>query len=211
VLKTNDTFDVYKVTGLKAAPNNCSSDGSAGWGTWSINTTSSVATNVAFPANGLLFFEDDIWVRGKINTARLTIASGRFPVSSNTYANITINSDLLYTNYDGQDVISLMTQGNINAGLKSDDDLEIDAALVAQNGRIGRYYYSSNCGTEYKRSKITLYGMLATNQRYGFAYTDGTGYTTRIITYDGNLLYGPPPSFPITASQYDIISWEEVR
>ncbi len=211
VLKNNDTFDVYKVTGLKAAPNNCNSDGATGWGTWSINTTSSVATNVAFPANGLLFFEDDIWVRGKINTARLTIASGRFPVSSNTYANITINSDLLYTNYDGQDVISLMTQGNINAALKSDDDLEIDAALVAQNGRIGRYYYGSSCGTEYKRSKITLYGMLATNQRYGFAYTDGTGYNTRVITYDGNLLYGPPPSFPITASQYDIISWEEVR
>lgn len=30
-------------------------------------------------------------------------------------------------------------------------------------------------------------------------------------TYYGYLLYGPPPSFPITASNYDIISWEEVK
>jgi hypothetical protein len=104
-----------------------------------------------------------------------------------------------------------MTQNNINVGLKSEDDLQIDAALVAQNGRVGRYYYSSACGTEYKRSVISLYGMIASNQRYGFAYTDGTGYTTRNLTYDGYLLYGPPPSFPITASQYDIISWEEVK
>jgi hypothetical protein len=53
--------------------------------------------------------------------------------------------------------------------------------------------------------------MIATNQRYGWAWTDGTGYQNRVITYDGNLLYGPPPNFPITASQYDIIKWDEVR
>lgn len=211
VLRTDDKFDIYKVTSLKSAPSGCNSDGSAGWGTWSINATSSVATGVAIPANGLIFVEDDVWVRGQINTARVTIAAGRFPVSASTYASITINSDLKYTNYDGSDVISLMTQDDINVGLKSEDDLQIDGALVAQNGRVGRYYYSSSCGTEYKRSIISLYGMIASNQRYGFAYTDGTGYTTRNLTYDGYLLYGPPPSFPITASQYDIISWEETK
>ncbi len=211
VLRTDDKFDIYRVRTVRNPPNGCSSDGAVGWGTWSVNTTSSVATGVPIPANGLIFVEDDVWVRGKINTARVTIASGRFPVNSNTYASITINNDLEYTNYDGSDVISLMTQRNINVGLRSDTDLRIDAALVAQNGRVGRYYYSSSCGAEYKRNSITLYGMLASNQRYGFAYTDGTGYQTRTLTYDGYLLYGPPPSFPITASQYDIISWEEVR
>jgi hypothetical protein len=170
-----------------------------------------VASGVSIPANGLIFVEDDVWVRGQISTARVTIASGRFPVNSNTYASITVNNDLKYTNYDGTDVISLMTQKNINAGLRSEDDLQVDAALVAQNGRVGRYYYESACGSEYQRSVISLYGMIASNQRYGFAYTDGTGYTTRNLTYDGYLLYGPPPSFPITASQYDIISWEETK
>ncbi len=53
--------------------------------------------------------------------------------------------------------------------------------------------------------------MIVTNQRYGFAYTGetDTGYQIRQLNYDGNLLYGPPPSFPLTSDQYTIISWEE--
>ena len=81
---------------------------------------------------------------------------------------------------------------------------------MSQNGRVGRYHYSSSCGTGYTRTKITLYGMLASNQRYGFAYTDNTGYDTREIIYDANLLYGPPPSFPLTSDQYQIVSWQEL-
>jgi hypothetical protein len=59
--------------------------------------------------------------------------------------------------------------------------------------------------------EITLYGMIATNLRYGFAYTDGTGYADRIIIYDSNLLYSPPPSFPLTSDKYTTISWEEIE
>jgi hypothetical protein len=103
----------------------------------------------------------------------------------------------------------------VTTGLFSDDNLRVDGALVAQNGRVGRFYYESDCksgGTNYyDRNSITLYGMIATNDRYGFAYTDGTGYDTRNIIYDSNLLYGPPPSFPLTSSQYQTISWEEVK
>ena len=125
--------------------------------------------------------------------------------------NIMVNNDLLYSSYNGSDVMSLISQGNITAGLNSDNDLRIDAALVAQNGKIGRFYYSSSCGSNYVRNSITLYGMLASNIRYGFAYTDGTGYDVRNIIYDANLLYGPPPSFPLTSDQYQTISWQEVR
>jgi hypothetical protein len=53
--------------------------------------------------------------------------------------------------------------------------------------------------------------MIASYQRYGFAWTDGTGYVNRDITYDANLLYAPPPSFPLTSDQYQIISWQEVK
>lgn len=210
VLKTNDVFDVYRVNTLRSPPSGCSNS-TAGWGTWSINGRTLLASNVPFPSSGVMFFEDDLWVSGQINTARLNVAAGRFPVNPSTYASITTNADLRYTNFDGQDVIGLIAQNHINVGLYSNNNLYIDAALVAQNGRVGRYYYSSSCGSNYIRNSISLYGMIASNQRYGWAYTDGTGYQTRTITYDGNLLYGPPPNFPITASQYDIISWEEVR
>ncbi len=209
ILKTNDTFDVYKVTSIISTPRNCDDPGNQDdWGTWSINKETYV-TNYPFPSNGLIFVEDNVWVSGQINTARITIASARFPESTNTNTSITINSDLKYTNFDGQDVISLVAQDNINVGEYSDDDLEIDGALVAKGGRVGRYYYESACDNA-DRHSLTLFGMIATKERYGFAYTDGRGYDIRNITYDGNLLYGPPPSFPLTSDQYQTISWREI-
>ena len=57
---------------------------------------------------------------------------------------------------------------------------------------------------------LSLFFFMATFLRYGFAYTNGTGYQNRNITYDANLLYGPPPSFPLTSEQYEPISWEEI-
>ena len=213
VLKTNDTFDLYRVNSLVSPPSGCSSSQS-GWGTWSINTTGGAQTFLAnhqFPANGIIFAEDHLWVEGQIDGARLTISSAKFPDNSSTRTSIAVNNNILYTNYDGSDVIGLIAQNNFNVGLKSLDTLRIDAALIAQNGRVGRHYYGSSCGTGYVRSTITLLGMIATNQRYGFAYTDGTGYQTRNINYDGNLLYAPPPSFPRTSDQYTTISWEELK
>jgi hypothetical protein len=158
--------------------------------------------------------EDNLWVEGAINTARVTIAAGRFPDSPATRPAITVNNNLTYTNYDGTDVVSLISQGNLNVGMVSQDNLRIDAALVAQNGRVGRYYYpgpgNRTCAPYHSRASITLYGMIVTNLRYGFAYTDGNGYDVRNITYDANLLYGPPPSFPLTTDQYQVISWQEI-
>jgi len=212
LFKTDDTFDLYRVNNLTTPAGGCS-ESTTGWGTWSIRTTGGSQTflaNYSIPANGLIFIEDHVWVEGQINSARVTVAAGRFPDNASTRPNILINNNLLYTNYDGQDVIALIAQGNITAGLSSLDTLRVDAALVAQNGRAGRFHYSSSCGTGYNRTAITLYGMIASNSRYGFAYTDGTGYDTRNIIYDANLLYGPPPSFPLTSDQYQIVSWQEL-
>ncbi|RJQ28788.1 hypothetical protein C4571_02740 [Candidatus Parcubacteria bacterium] len=220
VLQTNDTLDLYRVTTLVPKPPGCTdTQGQDGWGTWSIQSETLVG-NYPFPSNGLIFVEDDLWVSGQIQTARLTIAAGRFPENSQTDKSITVNNDVLYTYYDGQDVLGLMAQKNFNIGLISEDDLRIDGALVAKNGRIGRYYYrpptsqgqgGQNCQLWNVRSLITTYGMLASNKRYGFAYTDGTGYLIRNLYYDPNILYGPPPSFPLTSDQYVQISWEELK
>ena len=216
ILKTNDTFDVYRVTSQISAPSNCTNIANqTGWGTWSVNNRTFVG-NYVIPVNGLLFVEDNAWVQGQINSARLTIAAGRFPDNASTRPNIIVNNDLLYTNYEGSDVLALISQGHVQVGMISDTNLRIDAALVAQNGRVGRFYYSppangqTRCSPYHVRSSLTLFGMIATNVRYGFAYTNGNGYTTRDIMYDANLLYGPPPSFPLTSDQYQVLSWEEI-
>ncbi len=211
VLKTNDTFDLYKVTQLQPLPDHCGNNGNqSDWGTWSVKTQTFVS-NYPMPGNGIIFVEDNVWIDGQINTARVTVVAGKFPDNPSQRTSITINDDLLYTNYDGQDSIGLIAQENINNGLYSADDLRIDAALISQNGRVGRFYYESDCTAQYVRDTITLYGMIGSYSRYGFAYTDGTGYQTRNIIYDANLLYAPPPSFPLTTDQYQTISWQEVQ
>lgn len=206
VFKTNDTYDLYKVTKLTPNPNYCSGD------TWSIKSSGgqTFQENLPNPANGLIFVEDNVWVDGQINTARITVAAGKFPDNPSSRKNIFVNKNLLYTNYDGQDIIGLIAQGDITVGMVSDDNLRIDAALMANNGRVGRPYYGYQCSPYHERDTITLYGMIGTNERYGFAYTDDTGYENRVIIYDANLLYGPPPSFPLTSDKYSTISWEEI-
>lgn len=211
VLKTDDTFDLYQVTQLETTSSSCTNSLSQEyWGSYSVKNSSFVA-NYPFPDNGVLFFEDNLYVEGKINTARLTIATARFPESSSTYRHITVNNNLSYTNYDGTDSLALIAQGNINIGMVSQSVLRVDAALLAQNGKAGRFYYSNYCSPYNVRSSLTLYGLIASKQRYGFAYTDGSGYTTRNIIYDANLLYSPPPYFPLSSSYYETISWEEIE
>lgn len=209
VLRIDDKFELYQVNTLASPPWGCNnSAGQDGWSSWSVGTQSLIGV-YNFPANGIIYLEDNIFADGRINSGRLTIVAAVFPDNPSTRKSITVNSNLLYTNYDGQDVISLIAQNNINVGLFSADTLRIDAALIAQNGRAGRYYYNSNCSPNNIRQTLTLYGMIGSRLRYGFAYTDGTGYQTRNIIYDGNLLYSPPPSFPLTSEQYITLSWGE--
>jgi len=235
------SYDMYKVLAVQAVPSGCGTDVTAQsqksgpqyyrWGTWTIknlvgsnnvgnpNQTKINGPNAdqswPIPENGIIFVNDDVWVDGEIENARLTIAAGIIgSTDPMKYSNITVNTNLKYTFYDGRDVIGLIAQGNINSGMVSDNNYEIDAALVAEQGRVGRFYYNNSCvvgGVNYShRNSITLNGMIATAVRYGFAYSNGTGYTTRNINYDGNLLYGPPPSFPQATTQYQMISWKEI-
>jgi hypothetical protein len=133
------------------------------------------------------------------------------PSSSDDYKSIIINNNLLYTNFDGTDTIGLIGQNNVKVGMISNDNLTIDGATIAQNGNVGRFYYSGSSCPYRNRSTISLYGMIASYNRYGFAFTDNTGYTNRNISYDANLLYAPPPNFPLTSDQYQILSWQQIR
>lgn len=216
ILEPAGTYDLYRVTSLRTPPTGCTNAQSqAGWGTWSVQNRTLVTSNGVLPSNGVIFVEDHLWVSGQVANRRLTVASGRFPVNSATYTSITVNEDLTYAAYDGTAATALIAQNNLNVGMVSDTDLRIDAALVAQNGRVGRYYYQgptgSRCSPYHARTRLTSFGSIITNGRYGFAYTDGTGYATRDLTYDASLLFAPPPGFPLASDQYELLSWEEVK
>ncbi|MEK7184772.1 MAG: hypothetical protein AAB683_01385, partial [Patescibacteria group bacterium] len=99
LLKTNNTFDLYRVNSLRPTPLNCSNlQSQNGWGVWSIGTSGNSQTflqNYAMPANGIIFVEDHVWVEGQINNGRVTIAAGRFPDNVSTRRDIIVNNDLL--------------------------------------------------------------------------------------------------------------------
>ncbi len=211
VLKTNDTLDLYKVNNLRTfTPASCADAD----GTWTASTTVLVG-NYPFPANGLVFLEDHVWVEGMIDGARLTIVAARMPdPGAGSRKSMIINNDILYTNYDGTDALALIGQNDVNVGFYSEDDLRIDAALVAQNGRVGRFSYSDTDCVPYKnRNTITAYGTIVTALQYGFAYGDPVtnGYSNRNLIYDSFLLYNAPPFFPQTEDFYEIISWKEIE
>jgi hypothetical protein len=215
-LKTDDTYDVYRVNSVRSKPGGCTnSKNETGWDLWSVNNITFVE-NLPFPDDGVLFVADDVWVEGTIHTTRLTLAVGRNAngVSGKPDANIIINNDLLYTTKDGSDVLGIIAENNILIGLYSEDDLEIDGALIAQKGATRRYYYSSSCSaTYYRRATLQTFGMYVTNQQPYFVHTSGgfvtSGYDSQPAQYDGSLLYSPPPSFPLTTDQYQILSWDE--
>jgi len=220
-LKTNNTFDIREVSAVEPNWNN---NPSAPSKSWSIKTEG-VARNFSIPANGIIFVKNHVWVDGDINGSKVNILAFFEPFTAITdTANIVINKDLQYTNYDGTDSIGLIAQGDIGPGLYSEGalsgtedqmELRIDAAMIAKSGRVGRLYYKHANGDEYpKRYKITIYGSLATNERYGFSYSCGSsdewcsGYKIRNIYYDNNLTLDPPANFP-TTGEYTFVSWKE--
>ena len=159
--------------------------------------------NYAIPNKGVLFVENNVWIEGAINNDRVSVVAAN--LLNGSKANMYVgNGNLLYTNFDGKDIIGLVAQQNISVILNSLNTLTIDAGMMAQSGRVGRDYYAGN-----HKSSITINGSMATNLRYGFAYTDGTGYDNRILNFDNNLLYYPPPFFP-TGTEYAIDLWDEL-
>ncbi len=206
ILKSNGTYDTCKVNAYNTA--------------YSITRylrTSSSSTcaacsglclsNHTIPDDGVIFVEDNAWIEGTINDRKVTIVAA--DLLGGAAPSVYILNDIRYTNADGRDVIGIIGQNNIEIGWASESDLRIDAALLAQQGRVGREHYTSKGYSPDSKSVITVYGAIATNLRYGFAWTDGTGYITRNLYYDNNLLYYPPPYFP-TGTQYELDLWEEL-
>ena len=211
ILKTDGTFDIRKVRNYNSIFKNITRYA----GSWQ---------NYPIPDNGVIFVEDNIWLEGKVDGKKITIVAA--DLIGGGSPNIFIEHDIEYTNYDGTDIIGIIAEKDIEIIRDSENDLRIDGALVAQNGRVGRDYYSLKkywwgwgycpCGQtscEDHRDTITVFGSIATSERYGFAWGDtcprSTGYATRNLLYDNNLLYFPPPYFP-TGTEYSLDLWEEL-
>lgn len=154
------------------------------------------------PSNGFIFVNDNVWVDG--------VVKGRVTVGTSVGKSIIINGNITYSAKDGTDVLGLIAEQNVLIPKNSPEDLEINAAILAQNGAAKRYYYSSNT-----KNSLLIYGSVITNKTWTWSWVNASsvvisGYVNTNATYDANLTYGPPPGFPV-GSEYNLLSWEVVR
>lgn len=226
-LNNNNTYDLYNVNNVN--------DSKIGY----LNALNlqSVATGIALPPSGVIFAEDNVWVRSASGgfPGRVTIASGRLATSYTT--NIAVVDNLAYTAKDGSAAIGLVSEGSVWIApyappSTSSFTLEVDAAVLAETGSVEYYpnYTFSNqqCTRGWVSPNQTLhfYGSVATRQTWTWSWQWGSqcgdnvadptspgtyisGFKYNTTEYDNNLLYGPPPMYPVTGG-YNILSWREV-
>jgi len=158
----------------------------------------------------IIFAEDDLWLEGTVN-GRVTVVAAGFPVASRTQ-NIWIKNSLVYEGQD--DVLGVIAQNDIYFVRDLPDDFRIDGALLSQKGRIirhGYFWWCGGWGSDAVKDSLTIYGALISKENSYWNYEGEppeSGFITRTITYDGRLLYAPPPYFP-TTGEYEFISWKE--
>jgi Tfp pilus assembly protein PilX len=227
-LNSDSTYNVYNV--------NTEDDTQTNY-TAALSPGTAVATNVAIPSSGVIFAEDNVWVRSNPTFhGRVTIGAGRLATTNN--ANINIADNLSYSTKNGQDAIGLVAEDSIivapyAAPPTGNFSFEIDGALLAESGDV-RYpdTYKANVN-RYTRGwvgsgqSLNFYGSIGTRQIWTWSVITGngpscnsdsvysagngciSGFLNNTTHYDYNLLYAPPPSYPITGG-YTIISWREI-
>jgi hypothetical protein len=208
VFNSNGTVSVYKVTSLLNDP--------TGWDVYNNAHNENIDYNnrslqytVAIPSNGVIYAEDNTWVEGVVN-GRVMVTAASLPYVANTAPNIYIQNNLTYQTKDGSDVLGLLAQNNIVVTYAAPSNLEIDAALIAQNGSAQFFYYPDGSAI---KNNISIYGSIMTFGQWTWNWVDGgnnnvSGYGTTLDTYDNNLLYSPPPGFPLSSAGYKQISWQ---
>ncbi len=209
IFQSNGTVIVRRVTGANSrrgwsVENNCET-------LYQDITSETNLGTYTISEKPIFFFEDHLWVEGVVN-GKVTAVAARFPLNVNNM-NIWIRNSITYLSKDGHSSLGLMAQNNMYFAYNIPTDFEIDAALIAQKGRIIRHNYNyGGCSSlaNARRNSLTIYGSLISNQKsyWNFGTPPTSGFTTRTTTYDPNLYYGPPPYFP-TQGEYEFISWEE--
>ncbi|HEY5505989.1 MAG TPA: hypothetical protein VIK83_00700 [Coriobacteriia bacterium] len=156
----------------------------------------SVATDgvtYALPTAGILYFDDDIWVRGSYGLS-LTIASS---------ANIYIVGNLQPASAGSNTTLGLIAENNVSVPGQYTvvpDTMLVQAALLARTGSV-----TSTSGSRQKAS-LTINGSLA-DMQYGVF---SGAFARRTYTYDSRLDLYPPPMYPaVHTDSLKVQSWVE--
>ena len=227
IFADNGTFDLRRVTnvssikGFSAPGEGLGQEGAGGCrNLYQVITGEINLGTYSVADNPIIFAEDDVWVEGTVK-GRVTVVSASFPTQS-SQRDIWVRNNLTYTAYDGSDVLGLVSQDNIFFVRDVPNNFQVDAVLMAQKGKIIRHRYTDNqcryadnhdnpiIGSV--KNNLTINGALINYYKSYWNHSYGgtliSGFTSRTVNYDTNLLYSPPPYFP-TSGEYEFISWRE--
>lgn len=205
VLKTDDTYDLYKVKSFDSNGLDV--------------TKETLMGNHSFPSSGIIFLEDDTWVNGTIDGQKITIVAADPEESGSKQKRLIIPDPIKYTHYDGTDKIGLITQTHITVSHNANTNMEIDAAMIAKNGYISICpeiekppYKCPAHPAGYLKNKIKVYGSMAHNTGLVWTIDWGggveSGYKNTETVIDTFNVLNPPPKFPLTGT-YVILNWRE--
>ncbi|HVU75730.1 MAG TPA: hypothetical protein VHD38_02770 [Candidatus Paceibacterota bacterium] len=220
VLKSDGTFDAYKVTGTQwvygyRSNGDCSSGG--GWCTdYDIITSQTYLGNYTIPSTcGLVYVQGTLWLEGTLK-GKLTIVAAD---PSTTYApDILIANNIAYAATDGTTGLTAIAEHSVRIALNVPDTLNIRGIFVAQSGYYGQDYhlagYTNGYDSYIVRSNLNVIGSLVSNQKAGVQWVDGSGNTVsgfrnRTSSYDQVLAFNPPPFTPAVSSDYHYALWNE--
>ena len=171
-----DSFDLYKVTKLKANVDGKDTDGI--WHNESNDIDKETLLQNYSLAIGqcnvqnLIFVEDaKVWVDGNTRE-KATVVAAQFPDNPNTNASIIIPDNITRADPKAT-LIALIAQKNILVPYYSPNVMEIQAVMVAQKGAVQRYYYSGNI-----KNRIMVRGAIATNKVWTWTWVSGGGTVT---------------------------------
>ena len=212
VFNSDGTVSIYKVSSLLSNPTGWTYDVDMSWIAKNQYTDYDVRQfqyTASIPSNGAIYVEDNIWVEGTVK-GRVTVAAAQLPYNSSTAPTIYIPNNIVYSAKDGSSVLGLIGQKDVIPTYHAPNDLEVNAAVISQNSSFQFFYYPGNI-----KNSINIYGAII---EFGwwfdnFVWTSGinnnviAGYANSNYSYDANLLYGPPPSFPLSSSGYQLLSW----
>jgi len=179
---------------------------------YDINNRTFVGT-YGLPSNGVFFVEDDVWLEGTVE-GQVVIGVGTFPVQSN-YKRVYISDHLLQKEKGKDNVIGIISQGDVIVPYQVPTNMEINAAVLSQFSKIHTPYYNPNEHPNALKNSLTFYGSQVSYEGGGWKYvTSGgtvvSGFLFTYHVYDGNLKYYTPPGFPVSPT-YELISWEEIK
>ncbi len=219
-LKPNQKYQIRLVTGETESK---AGQGNKVGGSLSLDTTGLAAFGLGageydYPAEGVIYVNDNVWVEGTNLEGRITIAcSGQLnPVGYRDETSLHVVGDITYKEKNGEAAVGLIAEKNVEipayaplgkggVGSLSDVDMEIDAAMIAQKGaRFARAAQMDGPLRDY----LIIYGSNTSNGA-PFRVSGNHGFANADTQYDPFLLHNPPPHFP-TIGTYQIVDWREL-